>query len=446
MSDLFIIGASGTKAYRTAMAAISENIANASTDGYSRRSVTTVESGSSTATMATYVAKANFGGTQVASINRGSDPYLDASVRVTGMALGSANARLRWQKDIETALNDSGTGVGQLMTGMYQNLDKLAASPADTSLRVTTLDSIGRVAESFRQTAADLENVSAGINTEAQASVRTVNQQLSSLAAINNSLLRAQPGTSAYAQLLDSRDSALQTLSSNLNVTISFGAHDSATISYGGQTLVSGDSAVSLAVSASAADGRLSLAMSDGTALSAPANGTLGGLFASADTTAERRATLDTLAQQFATDVNAWHAKGVTDSGAAGAPLLSFGGSAATLVALDVKPADFATRSTDGTLNGNLLTVSSTLRGNGSVEQGWTSLITGHANLLTATTAEKTTAQGRSDQAVAAREAVSGVDLDMEAADLLRIQQAYSGCARVLQIAKETVDSILQIM
>ena len=126
MSDLFIIGASGTKAYRTAMAAISENIANASTDGYARRSVTTVESGSSTATMATYVAKANFGGTQVASINRGTDPYLDASVRITAMALGSANARVRWQTDIETALNDTATGVGQLMTTMYQNWSKIS--------------------------------------------------------------------------------------------------------------------------------------------------------------------------------------------------------------------------------------------------------------------------------------------------------------------------------
>ena len=56
------------------------------------------------------------------------------------------------------------------------------------------------------------------------------------------------------------------------------------------------------------------------------------------------------------------------------------------------------------------------------------------------------TAQNRSDQAVAAREAVSGVDLDMEAAELLRIQQAYSGSAKILQVAKETVDAILQII
>ncbi|WP_416462260.1 flagellar hook-associated protein FlgK [Sphingomonas sp. VDB2] len=444
MSDLFIIGASGTKAYRSAMAAIAENIANASTSGYARRSVTTIESGSSTATMATYISRANFGGTQVAGIDRASDPYLDASVRNTGMALGSATSRLRWLTDSETALNDTGTGIGQLMTGMFQNMEKLAASPSDTSLRVTTLDSISRVAQSFNQTSADLATVSAGIATEGQASVATINQSLASLADINNSLLRAQPGTSAYAQLLDSRDSALQTLSENLNVTISFGAHDSAEISFGGQTLVSGNSATSLSMAAND-DGTLSLSLADGTALAAPANGTLGGLFSAADTVADRRTALDTLAAQFVTDVNAWHAQGRTDAGAAGGALLA-GTTAATLSALVTDPTQLALKSTDGTLNGNLLTVSSTLRGNGSVEQNWTTLIASQATLLASTKAEYDTATSRNDQSVAAREAVSGVDLDMEAADLLRIQQAYSASAKILQIAKETIDSIMNII
>lgn len=445
MSDLYIIGASGTRAFRTAMAAISENISNASTDGYARRSATTVESGSSTSTMSLYIARANFGGTQVSSINRASDPFLDASVRTTGMAMGSATARLRWLTDAETALNDTDTGVGKQITAMFENMDKLAASPSDTSLRVTTIDSISRVAEAFQQTSADLESVATGIQTEAQAATDSVNQALSDLANINNSLLRAQPGTSAYAQLLDSRDAALQDLSENLNVDISFGTHDTVEVSFNSQTLVQGSTAASLALSAGT-DGRLSLSLSDGTALTTPANGALGGLFSAADTVADRRASLDTLAGQFASDVNAWHAAGLTDAGAAGAALLTFGGTAATLTANSVTPTDLALKSSDGTLNGNLLTISSTLRGSGSVEQGWTTLIAGHANLLAATEAEFTTAQARSDQAVAAREAVSGVDLDMEAADLLRLQQAYSACAKILQVAKETVDSILQII
>ncbi len=444
MTDLFIIGASGTRAYRTAMAAISENIANAGTAGYSRRSVSTIESGSSTSTMATYVARANFGGTQVRSVDRASDPYLDASVRLTGMALGSSTARLRWLSDMETALNDTGTGIGQLMTGMFQNMDKLAASPSDTSLRVTTLDSINRVAQAFNQTAAELKQLSDGIHTEAKDSVQTINSALSNLADINNSLLRAQPGTSAYAQLLDSRDAALQDLSENLNVDISFGAHDSAQVSFNGTVLVSGITATSVAVSQNS-DGTLALATADGTALPAPANGTLGGLFAAAGTVKERRASLDTLAQQFVTDLNKWHGQGMTDDGKSGEPLLS-GTDATTIKALVTDPKALATRSKDGTPNGNLLTVNSTLRGSGSVEQNWTALISTHANLLASTKDEQTTAQGRNDQAVAAREAVSGVDLDMEAADLLRVQQAYSGSAKILQVARETLDAILQII
>jgi len=444
MSDLFIIGASGTKAYRQAMAAISENIANASTEGYSRRSLTTVESGSSTATMATYIARANFGGTEVQGVNRASDPYLDAAVRSSGMALSNSTARLRWMTDLEGALNDTDTGIGKLMTGMYQNMDKLAASPSDRSLRVTTLDSISRVAEAFQRTSADLAQVSSGIATEATASVETINRSLSQLAEINNSLLRAQPGTSAYAQLLDGRDAALNTLSANLNVDISFGAHDVATITYNGTTIVQGDNATTLALTVNA-NGTLGLATAAGTALTAPSNGTLGGLFSSAVTTSQRRTSLDALAQQFVTDMNNWHAQGRTDANAVGGALLS-GTTAASVTALITDPAALAAKSADGTLNGNLLTVSTALRGNGSVEQGWTSIIATQANLLASIKAEQTTAQGRSDQAIAAREAVSGVDLDMEAAELLRLQQAYSGSAKILQIAKETVDAILQLI
>lgn len=444
MSDLFIIGAAGVKTYRTALSAISENITNASTEGFSRRTTTIGESGSSTATMALYISRGNFGGSEVRSINRASDPYLDATVRMTNMSLGSATARLRWMSDAEVAMNDTETGIGKLMTGMFSNIDKLAASPNDTSLRVTTLDSIARIAESFGQTAADLKDVSTRIGTEAQGAVNTANNALSRLADINNSLLRAQPGTSAYAQLLDSRDAALSDVTGALNADVAFGAHDSVTISFGGQTLVSGNTASSLALTTDS-DGTLNLAVG-ATALAAPTNGALGGLFSSAQAVADRSASLDTLAQKFVTDVNAWHAQGRTDAGAAGGPLLSYGGGAASVAALVTDPADLATRSADGKLNGNLLTAASTLRGSGSVEQGWTTLIATHANLLTAIKAEQTTAQGRNDQAVAAREAVSGVDLDMEAADLLRVQQAYSGSAKILQVARETLDAILQIM
>ena len=49
------------------------------------------------------------------------------------------------------------------------------------------------------------------------------------------------------------------------------------------------------------------------------------------------------------------------------------------------------------------------------------------------------------DQAIAARDKVSGVNLDDEAAALIRYQQAYQACAKVLQTSSQLFDAIVQI-
>jgi len=46
-------------------------------------------------------------------------------------------------------------------------------------------------------------------------------------------------------------------------------------------------------------------------------------------------------------------------------------------------------------------------------------------------------------QAIERRESVSGVNLDEEAADLIRYQQAYQAAARVIQTSQELFDSLL---
>ena len=44
-----------------------------------------------------------------------------------------------------------------------------------------------------------------------------------------------------------------------------------------------------------------------------------------------------------------------------------------------------------------------------------------------------------------ARDRVSGVNLDKEAADLIRFQQAYQASAQVMQVATRLFDTMLQI-
>ena len=49
------------------------------------------------------------------------------------------------------------------------------------------------------------------------------------------------------------------------------------------------------------------------------------------------------------------------------------------------------------------------------------------------------------EQAVSARDKVSGVSLDEEAANLIRFQQAYQASAKVMQVAGVLFDAVLAV-
>jgi flagellar hook-associated protein FlgK len=49
------------------------------------------------------------------------------------------------------------------------------------------------------------------------------------------------------------------------------------------------------------------------------------------------------------------------------------------------------------------------------------------------------------EQAAETRDKVSGVNLDEEAASLIRFQQAYQASAKVMQTASQLFDAVLQI-
>jgi flagellar hook-associated protein 1 FlgK len=442
-TDLFGIGSSGTRAYQAAMGVISNNIANADTPGYSRRTIELKESPSGTGTTVWYRSGIAYGGVDIGKIVRASDPYLDAAARQTTNMLGSADQRARWMTDIQTALNDGSLGVGQRMTNMFSAVERLASNPADTTLRADVLFSFEQINTAFKQSSTDLTQIKTGIGAAATNDVAALNDALQQLADANEGLRRSPAGTAAHISLLDSRDQALGEISKRLNVDIDFSDHDVANVSYGSVKLVDNIVAAKLGVSQDSA-GILSFT-SDSVAIADPTGGTLGGLTTSATITKSRIDDLNSLAAEYVSAVNSWHKQGQTapPASTAGTDMLS-GTDANSLQVLITDPAKIAAASTSGVSNGNLLTINS-IRGTGSFEDKWVSMVATHGNLVGATLAEQTAAGNRDTMAQQARGDVSGINLDREAADLLRFQQAYQGCARIIQMAKEIMDTIFQI-
>ncbi len=433
MTDLLAIGSSGLRAYRTALAATGDNIANAQTPGYVRRSARLSEVTSAGSPNILYRNRERFDGVDVSAIERATDMFRTSQARLAAGVDGRAQALSDWLGVAEAGLDGGANGVGVALTNVFAAGDRAAADPGSRSTRIAFLQAIETSADAFRASADGLAQAAGGVATAARAAVDATNADLSTLANINLAIRNAPPGSAAFVELSDQRDRTIDRIAVQTGADASISPDGSAVLTAGGVTLVSGR-AVSPIALGTGGDGRLTFSTGGAE------GGALAGLGAAADAISVRRTALANLAEDFATVINDWHGGGQTVAGAAGAPLLATNGFA--VIATD--PDALALADTGGTANGNALALSG-VRQAGNLEVRWNDLVAAHAQATLAARNEADATAGRRSATDAARDAVEGVDLDREAADLLRFQQAYQGAARVIQMAKETVDTILRL-
>jgi flagellar hook-associated protein 1 len=265
-----------------------------------------------------------------------------------------------------------------------------------------------------------------------------LNTDLTALARINDGLRRARDGSANQASLLDERDRLLDTIGAALPATVTYETRGAAVLTLpGGQALLSGGDRGVVAVAA-ASDSRLSFSVS-GLSLS-PSGGSLAGLGDAANHIADQRSTLDALASRITIDFNSQHAAGRDPAGNPGLALFAIGSNAASMTVAALT-ADQVAAGSATSANGNALAFG-TLRGAGGAENAWVSLAALQSQSVASARAQDAAAGARHDGASAARDALGAVDLDREAADLIRFQQAYEASARVIQVARETLQSI----
>lgn len=432
-ADLLAIGSSGLRAYRTALAATSDNIANAQTVGYARRSVRLTEVTSAGSPNILYRNRERFDGVDVSAIDRATDMFRTAQARLAAGVDSRAQALSDWLGVAEAGLDAGANGVGVAMTNVFAAGDRAAADPQSRSSRTAFLQAIDTAAAAFTASADGLSQAAGGVATAARSAVDATNADLSTLANINLAIRNAAPGTTAFVELSDQRDRVIDRIASQTASEATIAPDGSAILIAGGTTLVTGRTVSPITLTVGS-DGRLSLSAGGA------AGGALAGLGEAADMIAARRTALTNLASDFATALNDWHVGGRTAAGVAGTPLLAANG----LAALVTDPDMLALADAGGIANGNALALSG-VRQAGDPEGRWNDLVAAHAQAALAARTEAEATAARRDATDAARDAVEGVDLDREAADLLRFQQAYQGAARVIQMAKETVDTILRL-
>ena len=438
MSDLLGIGYSGLKAYSRALSTIGDNIANAQTPGYARRRLEMMEAvGGGNSVF--YRGNTNPGGVDIRGINRSVDGWLIEDSRITSGDAERSATRLGWLSKTEDALSDETNGIKTGLTRLYTTADQLTSDPANRTLRSQFLQSADDIASGFRTAAGQLDRMGEGIEGAASSSVEQFNADLTALEQINIGLRKSRPGSTNEASLLDERDRLLDKISSQAGVSTTFDNNGAVTLRAAGSgDLLVGGGVVNPITVTAAADGRLSYSVG-GTPL-AISTGSLAGLAEGANHVADQRAALDTMATQFAAQLNAAHQAGTDANGNPGQPLFT-GATAATLTVAPLTPDQVAAADATGS-NGNMLALGA-MRGANDPESRWSGHLASQAQTVASARAQDAAAATRADASAAARDSVSEVDLDKEAAELLRFQQAYAAAARTIQVARETMQTLL---
>lgn len=442
-SDLITIARSGAAAARAALDVTAQNIANANSENYARRSLTLAEV-SSTGSVAYYSSNAH-AGVRVEQVRRTDSIWLQNEARRTASDLARADAELSGLRGAESAVEQ--TGIYPALVEFEAALGALRADPLNEALRAAVLEQGRAVADTMRLSDGALQASGAQLRFEAQAGVEAVNNAAQELARVNTALVRTQPGTTGYVNLLDRRDAQLSRLAEQVGVSVSYEPNGAANVRIGdasGPLLVDGAMTGSFAMTANA-DGTVAFTL-DG-ASAAPASGALAGKALALTAARDLGTELDALALQLVTTVNTAQANGVDPSGAAGGPF--FSGTDANTIAIAMSSGSGIATAPAGAPSGsretgNLDALRSALANDGPTSSADRMLFT-VAGKVGTREVTRDALGSLAESASIALMAESGVDLDREAANLVRYQQAFQASGRVIQTAADIFDTILGI-
>ncbi|MFM1926191.1 MAG: Flagellar hook-associated protein 1 [Pseudomonadota bacterium] len=328
MSDLLGISSSAVSTYQRSLAVISNNIANAATEGYSRQDISTQAS-------PTRAMGNNYLGTGVFfdGIKRQYDSFVDSNLRNSSSDLQSQKPVVDYTNRVIDVMGGQTSGLTSALDQFFSSARSLAADPASTVLRGSFLRDAEGIASRFSQLSAQLDLVDAETKESVESNVNQINALSQQLARVNTQLGRVQSVSKQPPELLDQRDSILLSMSEFAKVNTRFELNGVVTVGLGAtsdqEVIVSGREAHLLGVSFDAADPEKFRLVLDPYGNNTPVmginSGELAGLMAFREQVlGSTRSSLDALAQTMAKEINDLHQSGVDAYGQTGKALFDF--------------------------------------------------------------------------------------------------------------------------
>lgn len=234
----------------SALQVIGNNIANASTPGYSRQSVTLEQ------VQGQFSGSAYFGkGVQLTGVNRSFDQFLTQNANTLGALSGSDSIRFKGLQQVETLFPLGEGSLGASVTKLMNVWVDAAAAPTDGAARNVVLNTMDELARRFNDTQSQLEELRINATTEVSETVTRVNDLAARIANLNDQISRVQSDNRVPNDLLDQRDLAIAELNKLVQVnTLNADDNTITVFAAGSYPLVLGNRAGSLVAGQDPAD------------------------------------------------------------------------------------------------------------------------------------------------------------------------------------------------
>ena len=413
------------------------NIANASTDGYSRQQVTLAASAAlqvQTSGSANSVGGHLGSGVDVTGYKRVRDQFADLQYRGQNTSLQQQKARADGLNSAELALNEPGdSGVSAQLDKFWTSWTDLSKTPADPSAKTALVGQAQSLTDSIAAVRSQLVAAQSAASDQYKSITQAggdISQVATELAGLNKSISGFLVNGDSPNDLMDRRDMLLDQLSNYGQISV--------------EKLDSGSVNVSFVDSQT---GTTYPVVTDQTASwsGPPAGdwspgGQLGGLLSiskSPGGSVEGYLTqLDTFATNLATAVNTTY----------GGSFFTVGSPAGATIQVDPTLVSDPTGIVAGTAAGGaneIATKVGALRGNAGVDGAYKAFVTKIGSDVNDTTRLQANAQVLTDSAKDRRDSVSGVSMDEEMSSLVQFQRAYQASSRAMSTMDEMLDVLI---
>ncbi|SFM37986.1 flagellar hook-associated protein FlgK [Pelosinus propionicus] len=464
------------------------NVANASTTGYSRQTVNLITTTPQQIYTANGMSMAGTGVT-TASITRARDFLVDTQYWQKNSTKNYWSTQSDVLSKVQEIFNDTeNTGIQNSMELFQTALGNLATYPGVTSTRTSVREAAGALVQTLKTSGDNLISQANDVSKRIDTQISQVNSCSKQIAALNKQIV-SQEATGATANdLRDQRDKLVDELSALTQVNVSEEKSGAYTVIIaGGISLVQGEHATELTVEheknspygydstkVTALNGTINVNFKDGSIASLInlRDSTINGYLAD----------LDVMAQSLMQDFNTLHKQGKTYD--LTTPADNFFG----VTGVDyTDPAEDPTKQASPTSwlsqlkvnddfytkdGSNLIAASGasavgTANGdNATILKNWlvkdpstTTGVLGSGSLFSFYSSIVSTVGVQSQQAenvmtnqtvifdavATTRESVSGVSMDEELSNMIKFQQAYGACAKMLATMDAMLDSLINI-